>query len=181
MQVLPIIICTLGVAIAMTGNMANNPGEDLFADNRITNYSYFSPPFTLDMHMAILRCASGLGPGRNIGTNLGLGGWYFNGIQISSGDNCGGAVFEVRSAGVRNYPGVINLYLCGTFTTTEEGVYSCIVMNSSMMEQTMRVGVYLSGRSESLNMYPHHLIVNHLIYLHSCSNDRPFIIIYCNS
>ena len=62
--------------------------------------------------------------------------------------------FLVRGASGRRYPGVINLYLCGTFTTTEEGVYSCIMMNSSMMEQTMRVGVYFSGRSESLDMYP---------------------------
>jgi len=65
-----------------------------------------------------------------------------------------GEVFLVRGASGRNYPGVINLYLCGTFTTTEEGVYSCIMMNSSIMYQTMRVGVYFSGRSESLDMYP---------------------------
>jgi len=177
MQVLPIIF-TLGVAIAMTGNLTNNPGEDLFANNRITDYSYISPPFTLDVHMAILRCASGLGPGRNIDTNLGLGRWYFNGTEISSGTNCGRAVFEVRTAGVRNYPGVINLYLCGTFTTTEEGIYSCTMMNSSMMEQTRRVGVYLSGRSELLYLYP---ITSLLAYLHSCSSNRPSIIIYCNS
>ena len=67
---------------------------------------------------------------------------------------CNFFVLEVRGAGGRNYPGVINLYLCDTFTTTEEGVYSCIMINASMMEQTMRVGVYFSGRSESLDMYP---------------------------
>ena len=103
----------------------------------------------------ILRCATGLGPsGRD--SNLVLGGWYFNEAQehIPVGYGCIGPVFEVRSANVRRYPGVINLYLCGTFTTTEEGVYSCIMMNSSMMNQTVRVGVYFSGRSESLDMYP---------------------------
>ena len=72
----------------------------------------------------------------------------------SGGTYCEGPIVEVRGANGRRYPGVINLYLCGTFTATEEGVYSCIMMNSSMMEQTMRVGVYFSGRSESLNMYP---------------------------
>ena len=86
--------------------------------------------------------------------NTVLGGWYFNGIQIPVGSACTGPVLEVRTANSRNYPGVINLYLCGAFTTTEEGVYSCIIMNSSMMEQTMRVGVYFSRRSESLDMYP---------------------------
>jgi len=67
---------------------------------------------------------------------------------------CSGPVFEVRGANTARYPGVINLYLCETLTITEEGVYSCIMMNSSMMNQTMRVGVYLSGRSKSFDMYP---------------------------
>ena len=105
--------------------------------------------------MVILRCATGLGPSGS--DNTVLGGWYFNGAQLSvpSGSKlCEFPVVEVRGAAGGKYPGVINLYLCGTFTTTEEGVYSCIMMNSSMMEQTMRVGVYFSGRSESLDMYP---------------------------
>ena len=103
--------------------------------------------------MAILRCISGLGPSNDDG-NIVLGGWFFNGIHIPVLQNCVGPVFEQRGASRINYPGIINLYLCGTFTTTEEGVYSCIMMNSSMMNQTMRVGVYLSGRSESLDMHP---------------------------
>ena len=144
---------TVGIAIAMTGNMTGNPGEDLFAVNQLTDYSYITQPFTLDVHMAILRCASGLGPDGD--TNLVLGGWYFDGIEIPSGTTCdSSSVFQIRTAGIRNYPGVINLYLCGTFTTTEEGVYSCIMMNSSMMNQTIRVGVYFSGRSKSLDVYP---------------------------
>ena len=85
-------------------------------------------------------------------------------MSVLSGNAfCEGPVFEVRGAAGGKYPGVINLYLCGTFTTTEEGVYSCIIMNSSMMNQTMRVGVYFSGRSESLDMY---LITSLLIIFH---------------
>ena len=111
-------------------------------------------------------------------SNTVLGGWYFNGAQLfvpSGGGACeqielsDGEIFLVRGANGRRYPGVINLYLCGTFTTNEEGVYSCIMMNSSMMEQTVRVGVYFSGRSESLDMYPHHLIVNHLSSLYTAA------------
>ena len=108
--------------------------------------------------MAILRCATGLGPSGS-DSNAVRGGWYFNGVQVfipPEGPGCehnGGRVFVLRAAIGSRYPGVINLYLCEIFTTTEEGVYSCIMMNSSMMEQTMRVGVYFSGRSESLDMY----------------------------
>ena len=141
--------------------------------NRINDYSFVNESFTLNQN-TIFRCATGLGPsGANNSTDL--GGWYFNGAQLPVGTNCNGSVFDVRAENERNYPGVINLYLCGTFTTTEEGVYSCIMMNSSMMNQTLRVGVYFSGRSESLDMYP---ITSFFISLHSCSNDRPFIIIF---
>ena len=127
----------------------------MVSSNQITDYSFVTQPFTLDPFLAILRCASGLGPSGS-DRNIVLGGWYFNGAQLfaPSVTICEGVVFEVRGANSRRYPGVINLYLCGTFTTTEEGVYSCIMINSSMMHQTMRVGVYLSGRSESLDMYP---------------------------
>ncbi|XP_065905772.1 receptor-type tyrosine-protein phosphatase F-like isoform X3 [Dysidea avara] len=130
----------------MTG--ASDISTDLVSSNQITDYSFITQPFKLDEHLAILRCASGLGPSGNE-RPVSLGGWYFGGIQlhIPTGRICNGPIFEVRGANARRYPGVINLYLCGTFTTTEEGVYSCIMMNSSMMKQTMRVGVYFSGRT----------------------------------
>ena len=133
--------------VAATGG----PSVDLVDSNKVTNY--ITQPFVLDENKAILRCASGLGPSGN-DLNTALGGWYFNGAKIPVGASCSGPVFEVRAAPVGRFPGVLNLYLCGTFTTTVEGVYSCIMMNSSMMEQTMRMGVYFSGRSESLDMYP---------------------------
>ena len=143
---------TITVGIAVTG--ASDISTDLISGKQITDY--ITRPSTLSMSNSILRCASGLGPsGSN--PNTVLGGWYFNGTQLfvpPGGSGCnqnGGRVFLVRGANVRNYPGVINLYLCGTFTTTEEGVYECRMMNSSMMVQTMRVGVYFSGRSESLD------------------------------
>jgi len=139
------------LGIAVTG--ASDISTDLASSNQIADYSFITQPFTLDPFGVILRCATGLGPsGSN--QNIVLGGWYFNGIQIPVGTNCGGDVFEVRGANGRIYPGVISLYLCGTFTTSEEGVYSCIMMNSSIVEQTTRVGLYLSGRSKSLDMYP---------------------------
>ena len=137
---------TLGIAV--TG--ASDISTDLVSSNQHTDYSYIPHNVMLDPHKAILRCATGLGPSGS-DNNTVLGGWYFNGSQIPIGSNCNGPVFEVRGATVMNNPGVISLYLCGTFTTTEEGVYSCIMMNSSMMEENMRVAVYFSGRSELLD------------------------------
>ena len=134
-------------------NASNDVDADLRSDNQIDDYSYVIQPFQLDQYNVILRCASGLGPSGSDQSTV-LGGWYFNGVQIAVGNNCTGHVFQVRQANGKKYPGVINLYLCGTFTPTEEGVYSCVMMNSSMKNQTMRVGLYLSGRSESLDMYP---------------------------
>jgi len=133
-------MCTLGIAMFRPFM--------LMSDYQIDDNSYVTEPFTLEQ-MTIFGCATGLGPpGAN--NNTDLGGWYFNGAKIPVGSNCG-KVFEVRAT---DYVGGINLLLCGTFTTTVEGVYSCIMTNSSMMEQTMRVGVYFRGRSELLDMYP---------------------------
>ena len=135
----------------MTGSSNGGPSTDLVTNNQISDYSFVIQPFTLDRYKVLLRCASGLGPSQRDG-NTALGGWYFNNVQVHRpyGYNyCSGPVFEMRGASGRRYPGVLNFYLCKTFTATEEGVYSCIMMNSSMMNQTMRVGVYLSGRSES--------------------------------
>ena len=144
------------LGIAVTG--AFEITADLVSSNQIADYEFVAHDVMLDPSMAILRCASGLGPsGSDMDTVL--GGWYFNGAQLfvpSDGSGCdqsGSRVFLVRGANTRNYPGVINLHLCGTFTTTEEGVYECRMMNSSMMVQTTRVGVYFSRRSESLDMY----------------------------
>ena len=148
---------TCFIGIAMTA--AFDISTDFDSSNQITDYLFVFQPFTLDRFNVIFRCATGLGPSGS-DSNIVLGGWYFNGVRLfvpTGGGSCeqsGGEIFLVRGANTRNYPGVINLYLCGSFTTNEEGVYSCIMMNSSMMNQTMRVGVYFSGRSESLDMYP---------------------------
>jgi len=91
----------------------------------------------------LLRCASGLGHQSNIS----LGGWYFNGIEVKTGDVCG-SVFRMHSTNVATYPGVVDLYPCGSLSSDEEGIYTCMMKDSSMMVETTRVGLYLNGRSE---------------------------------
>ena len=129
----------------------STPEIDLVSGNQLDDYTFINSNFTLDPHGVLLRCATGLGPGSS--SNIVLGGWYFNGAQVPVGDLCRQPTFEVRSANTRNYPGVINLYPCGPLSVTEEGVYSCIIMNSSMINQIIRVGVYFTGRSESPYSY----------------------------
>jgi len=135
----------LGIAITTASDIST----DLVTSNQLTDYSFVTQPFILDStDNAIFRCVSGLGPFGPY-TNLFLGGWYFNGTKIAIG-GCPGPIFEVRG---ELAPGVFSLHLCRTFSTTAEGVYSCMMMNSSMTIQTTRVGVYLNGRSELLDMY----------------------------
>ena len=133
-------VFTLGVAVT---------SEDLtLADVRSYVIVSGSAPF-------IARCLTGLGPtSTSNGANGALGGLYFNGNMISnSGEqaSCGSDKVQVRPGGV--IAGIINVHRCEALGTAEEGVYTCTMMNSSMMEQSVRFHVYLNGRSESLDLY----------------------------
>ena len=135
-----------------------SPDTDAIIANQLTDYQFITAPLQTDLHGVVLRCASGLGP-PGTSNNLVLGGWYYGRSKIFSGSSCAGgfsslfnSVFVVHSS-LRRFPGIINLYACGSLTADEEGVYSCVMMNSSMINQTTRVGLYLSGRSESVDMY----------------------------
>ena len=68
---------------------------------------------------------------------------YFNHMLLTR-QSCNGFV-EARGATKSIFPGVLNAQVCGSFSTSTEGVYTC-----SMMNQIVSVGVYFSGRSESL-------------------------------
>ena len=92
----------------------------------------------------LFHCVSGLA---SI-TDDEFGGLYFNNMSLPY-DNCNGFLLSKR-ANITIHPGVLNILLCRKLTTSTEGVYTCRLMNSSMMYQSVRVGVYFSGRSESL-------------------------------
>ena len=98
---------------------------------------------------------TGLGPsGTSDGANGVLGGWYFNGTIIPNRDEqgpCASDVIQVRPGA--NTAGFSNIHQCGAFSTNVEGIYTCTMMNSSMMNQSVRLGVYFAVRSESLDLY----------------------------
>ena len=102
----------------------------------------------------LARCLTGLGPnGTSNGANGDLGGLYFNGTNIGEQAQCNGltGIIQVRPGSTT--AGVINFHQCGSPTTDNEGVYTCAMMNSSMMIQSVRFNIYLNGRSESLDLY----------------------------
>jgi len=132
----------------MTAVLIGN--DHIVTGNLLNDYSYI----TGTTNGLLARCVSGLGPtGTDENTALGI--WYFNGAQLPYG-LCEDPVVNViqsRIASLMNFIGVINLWQCGPFTTTAEGVYTCVIMDSAMMNQTRRLGVYFSGRSELCELY----------------------------
>jgi len=147
------MVTFLGITATRTTITNSTPATDLIASHRMEDYSFLMEPFILDRYGVVLRCVTGLGL-TSSQLYLNLGDWIFNGATVATGDTCG-SVFQQRSANNNNFPGVINLYPCGSpLSFNEEGVYSCMIMNSLGIVQTTRVGLYRNGRSESLDMYP---------------------------
>ena len=143
-------IFTVGVAV--TSSLQNS---NLISANVLTDYSYINARSGDRNGGQVARCVTGLGPtGTSIDANDILGGLYFNGNKIAAvtppalcSDD---SVIQVRLG--TSLAGVFNFHQCDPFTTATEGVYTCALMNSAMMNESVRFGIYLSGRSESLNL-----------------------------
>ena len=141
-------VFTVGVVVTRT--MGSN--NALVSANAIGDYSYIN---AIDSNFGqIARCATGLGPG-NTEDNDDVGEVFFSGSSIPF-YFCGASTPTVQPRGAGNLDtsvGVINIGQCRAFTTTAEGIYTCTMTNSSMVEQSVRFGVYFNGRSESLMYY----------------------------
>ena len=141
--------CTVGVAV--TSALQNS---NLIPANAITDYSYINARDGDPDGALIARCLTGLGPtSTSTNANGALGGLYFNGTMILNSDegaSCSSDVIQVRP-GV-TIAGVTNFHQCEAFSTSVEGIYTCTMMNSSMMVQSVRFGVYFTGRSELVDL-----------------------------
>ena len=133
----------------------------------LTNYSYINVTNNIGRANFIARCMTGLGPnGTGENANGALGGLYFNGTMIRNVRSCSNNMI-VQPEPASLTAGFINIHRCRPLTTDYEGVYTCTMMNSSMTNQSVRFGMYFSGRSESLDLYISSL--NHLSSLYTAA------------
>ena len=153
-------VFTVGVAVTLSS---------LTLADALTEYSYVNARSGNGGGSFIARCLTGLGPtSSSTNANSALGGLYFNGSMIPNSDesaSCGSDVIQVRSGS--GIAGVINIRQCEAFTTDYEGVYTCTMMNSSMMNESVRFGVYFTRRSRSFDFYIPSL--NHLSSLYTAA------------
>ena len=153
-------VFTVGVAVTRTS---------LYLTDILTDYSYVNARSGYGSGQFVARCLTGLGPtSTNSSANGALGGFYFNGTMIPNsgeGASCSSNVIQVRPGSW--LAGIVNMHKCGYFSTATEGVYTCTMMNSSMMNQSVRFGVYFTGRSESLDL--HIPSLNHLSSLYTAA------------
>ena len=157
------------VGIAVTRNSLTN------ANDFLTDYSYIHASDSPGSGVVLARCVTGLGPtNTSINANSDLGGWYFNGNMISNSgvhDECNRqGVGAIQARPGFGTAGVSNLRQCDPFTIALEGIYTCTMMNSLMMNQSIRLGVYFSVRSESLDLF-----ISSLNHLSSLYTDAPMI------
>ena len=147
----------LSLGVRLTGGtegviaMGQGDGTNLVqASNVLDDYTYILlNGIERDNHI-LFRCSTGLGPTGN-NTNDVIGNLYYNNMLLPDGV-CNGFIQAEGVINVARFPGTYTARVCdnGVLTTSTEGVYTCTLTNSSMMDQSVRIGLYLSGRSESL-------------------------------
>ena len=111
--------------------MPGDDGQDIISTRAISNYSYIN---ARDDHQAdwIARCLTGLGPNSTEGNDV-LGKCYFNGSSLPFVDCDDGSSAVVQLRPTNRRAGIINIWQCREFTTDVEGIYTCIIVNSSMI------------------------------------------------
>ena len=144
---------TIGIVVTR----ATIDDNAIISANALTDYSYVNArDGMIDSGVQIARCVTGLGPGVSE-TNSALGGVHFNENRIPFGQcDSSSPIVLPRAAGINKWLGVINVVQCREFSTAAEGIYTSVMINSSMTNETFTFGIYFTGRSKSLNLrvYP---------------------------
>ena len=139
-------VFTVGVALINgTGNNA------IITANAVGDYSYFIARNVTGRKEIIARCVTGLGPSGN--DNSVLGELYFDDTKIEHEQKCAESQYIQSKSGSQT-AGVLNIRQCSGFSTSvedsvnAEGVYTCKMKNSAMLNESIRFGIYFSGRSK---------------------------------
>ena len=141
--------------ITVTGRV--NDSVAITSSNRLEDYSCITETGGTGL---LANCVTGLGP-TDSDNNTILGGWYFGGSQVTN-QGCSGDGVTVLDS---EYVGVYQLQQCGTFTTAVEGVYTCVVLNSDMIQESRRLGVYFDGRSKKPDCTTEYCIYTLIFFL----------------
>ena len=144
---------SLGVALTggTEGTIAGGMGDGTnfpSASNVLDDYTYILLDGSEANNAILFRCSTGLGPS-NTETNNDIGDIYYNNMALPDGV-CSGVIQAEGTGNVVRFPGLYQARTCGPLTTSTEGVYTCTLTNSSMMDQSVSIGIYFSGRGESL-------------------------------
>ena len=145
--------CILGVVLTggTEGTIAGGMGDGTNiprANNILDNYTYIFHDGYEANYAILFRCATGLGPSDTDSNDV-IGDMYLNNMLLTD-QVCNGFVIAQGVGNTARFPGVYQARVCGILTTSTEGVYTCTLTNSSMMDQSVSIGIYFSGRSESL-------------------------------
>ena len=133
-----IVVFTVGVALIR--------GNNFDLGNSLTDYSHVYASNRTGHSGIMVRCMTGLGPTDNY--NGVLGGFYFNGNRMAHWERCADSQDIILSEPGTRKAGVINTHQCRQFATAVEGVYRCKMLNSAMLNESIRFGIYFSGRSK---------------------------------
>ena len=152
---------SLGVALigGTEGTIAGGMGDGTnlpSSANVLDDYTYILLDGSEQIDTILFRCVTGLGPS-GADSNDVIGDMYHNNVLLTD-HVCNGFVIAQGVENTFRFPGVYQARICGTLTTSTEGVYTCALTNSSMMAQSVSIGVYLSGRSESPLIISDHLL-----------------------
>lgn len=121
------------------------------ASNVLDDYSYIYLNDIHNMIAILFRCSTGLGPSGSDSNDV-IGNISYNNMLLPE-RVCSGLMRAEGAPRVDRFPGVYHARHCSRLTISTEGVYTCTLKNSSMMNQSLRVGIYFIGRSKPLKFY----------------------------
>ena len=147
------VVLTGGTEGTIAGGMGDGTNFPSAA-NVLDDYTYITLNGSAN-NAILFRCASGLGPSGTDSNDV-IGDMYHNNVLLTD-QMCNGFVIAQGVGNTFRLPGVYQARVCGKLTTSTEGIYMCTLTNSSMMDQSVSIGAYLSTRSESL--YNTYLII----------------------